>query len=64
MSGGHLTASGHNWVEGQGSGARIDLPKEGDDEVEYDALGNPIAKAKKEKKKSELSWKHSFFGLY
>ncbi|TXT13426.1 hypothetical protein VHUM_00793 [Vanrija humicola] len=52
MSGGHLTASGHNWVEGQGNGARIDQPKEGDDEVEYDALGNPIAKAKKEKKKS------------
>lgn len=53
MDSGHLIASGHNWVEGQGSGARIDKKEGGDDdEVEYDALGNPIAKAKKEKKKS------------
>ena len=40
------------WVEGQGTGARIDKKGEDDDEVEYDALGNPIAKVKKEKKKS------------
>lgn len=39
-------------VEGQGTGARIDKKAEDDDEVEYDALGNPIAKVKKEKKKS------------
>jgi elongation factor 3 len=42
----------HNWVEGQGQGARIDKQAGDDDEVEYDALGNPIAKVKKEKKKS------------
>ncbi|OCF62315.1 elongation factor 3 [Kwoniella mangroviensis CBS 10435] len=52
MRDGHLEASGHNWVEGQGSGERIDKKKDDDDEVEYDALGNPIAKAKKEKKVS------------
>lgn len=53
MNNGNLVASGHNWVEGQGSGARIDKAADGgDDEVEYDAMGNPIAKVKKEKKKS------------
>jgi len=52
MSDGQLLASGHNWVEGQGQGARIDKQAGDDDEVEYDALGNPIAKVKKEKKKS------------
>lgn len=51
MRDGRLEASGHNWVEGQGSGERIDKQDE-NDEVEYDALGNPIAKVKKEKKKS------------
>lgn len=52
MREGHLEASGHNWVEGQGSGERIDKKAGDDDEVEYDALGNPIVKAKKEKKLS------------
>nr|ODN91501.1 elongation factor 3 [Cryptococcus depauperatus CBS 7855] len=52
MREGHLEASGHNWVEGQGSGERIDKKKDDDDEVQFDALGNPIAKAKKEKKLS------------
>jgi elongation factor 3 len=52
MRDGHLEASGHNWVEGQGSGARIDKKEGDEEEVEYDALGNPIVKAKKEKKKS------------
>ena len=52
MRDGHLEASGHNWVEGQGSGERIDKKKDEDEEVQYDALGNPIAKVKKEKKKS------------
>jgi len=52
MSDGRLIASGHNWVEGQGSGEKIG-PKDGaDEEVQYDALGNPIAAVKKEKKKS------------
>jgi len=48
MRDGRLEASGHNWVEGQGSGPRIDK-KEGEDEDKYDAMGNKIDvnKAKK-----------------
>jgi len=49
MRDGHLEASGHNWVEGQGSGARIDK-KEGADDDQYDAMGNKIDKAKGKKK--------------
>jgi elongation factor 3 len=45
MRDGHLEASGHNWVEGQGSGARIDK-KEGEEEDEYDAMGNKIGMSK------------------
>jgi elongation factor 3 len=52
MNNGKLVASGHNWVEGQGSGARIDKKEGEDEEIEYDALGNPIVKAKKQKKLS------------
>jgi len=53
MSDGRLHASGHNWVEGQGNGARIDkVDENGEEEVQYDALGNPIAKAAKVKKQS------------
>lgn len=38
MRDGYLEASGHNWVEGQGTGARID--KVDDEEVElFDAMG-------------------------
>ena len=48
MRDGHLEASGHNWVEGQGSGPRID--KKGDEEEDqYDAMGNKID-VKKNKK--------------
>ena len=48
MRDGKLEPSGHNWVEGQGSGPRID--KKGDeDEDQYDAMGNKID-AKKNKK--------------
>lgn len=44
--------SGQDWVEGQGNGEKIG-PKGGEEEeVKYDALGNPIAAVKKEKKKS------------
>ncbi|BEI82944.1 hypothetical protein CcaverHIS002_0308120 [Cutaneotrichosporon cavernicola] len=50
MNNGYLVASGHNWVEGQGSGARIDKKEGDEEEIEYDALGNPIVKAKKAKK--------------
>lgn len=52
MRDGYLEASGHNWVEGQGSGERIDKKAGEEEEVTYDALGNPIAAGKKEKKKS------------
>lgn len=31
MRDGNLVASGHNWVEGQGSGERIDKKVRGDD---------------------------------
>jgi len=49
MKDGHLVASGHNWVEGQGTGARID--KKADEEEEtFDAMGNKIVNAKKAKK--------------
>ncbi|KLO15446.1 hypothetical protein SCHPADRAFT_902343 [Schizopora paradoxa] len=41
MRDGHLEASGHNWVEGQGSGPRIDK-KDGEEEDQYDAMGNKI----------------------
>lgn len=49
MRDGHLEASGHNWVEGQGSGPRIDQPA-GEDEDQYDAMGNKIEKSKLKKK--------------
>ncbi|CAE6441985.1 unnamed protein product [Rhizoctonia solani] len=49
MRDGRLEASGHNWVEGQGSGPRIDK-KGDDDEDQYDAMGNKIDKAKTKKK--------------
>lgn len=41
MAHGYLVASGHNWVEGQGTGPRID--QEDGEEVEmFDAMGNKI----------------------
>lgn len=48
MRDGRLEASGHNWVEGQGAGPRIDK-KDGDEDVQYDAMGNKI-ETKKQKK--------------
>lgn len=48
MRDGRLEASGHNWVEGQGSGPRIDK-KEGEEEDQYDAMGNKIEVNKKKK---------------
>ncbi|KAK4188471.1 putative fungal-specific cytosolic translation elongation factor 3 [Podospora australis] len=46
---GKMTPSGHNWVQGQGSGPRL---KEGDDEEEekFDAMGNKIVSTKKKAK--------------
>ncbi|KAK4048767.1 translational elongation factor EF-1 alpha [Microbotryomycetes sp. JL201] len=49
MNGGYLEASGHNWVEGQGSGPRIDKAEEEEKEY-FDAMGNKIAAPKKAKK--------------
>ncbi|KAJ7272895.1 P-loop containing nucleoside triphosphate hydrolase protein [Mycena rebaudengoi] len=48
MRDGRLEASGHNWVEGQGSGPRIDK-NDGEEDVQYDAMGNKID-VKKQKK--------------
>ena len=48
MRDGRLEASGHNWVEGQGAGPRIDK-QDGEEEVQYDAMGNKID-LKKQKK--------------
>ncbi|TFY58615.1 hypothetical protein EVG20_g8077 [Dentipellis fragilis] len=48
MRDGRLEASGHNWVEGQGSGPRIDK-NEGAEEDTYDAMGNKVD-VKKQKK--------------
>ncbi|PPQ67559.1 hypothetical protein CVT24_002839 [Panaeolus cyanescens] len=48
MRDGRLEASGHNWVEGQGSGPRIDKAA-GEEDDQYDAMGNKID-TKKQKK--------------
>ena len=48
MRDGHLEASGHNWVEGQGSGPRIDK-KAGEEEDQYDAMGNKVDTKKTKK---------------
>lgn len=47
---GKMTPSGHNWVQGQGSGPRLG-PKEGEEEEEkFDAMGNKLESTKKAKK--------------
>ncbi|KAG9318232.1 P-loop containing nucleoside triphosphate hydrolase protein [Chiua virens] len=48
MRDGRLEASGHNWVEGQGSGPRIDK-KDGEEEDQFDAMGNKIDTKKTKK---------------
>jgi elongation factor 3 len=48
MRDGTLEASGHNWVEGQGAGPRIDKAAGEEDDV-YDAMGNKVD-TKKQKK--------------
>ncbi|KAJ5874591.1 uncharacterized protein N7529_003021 [Penicillium soppii] len=45
---GMMTPSGHNWVQGQGSGPRLDA-KNDDDEDKFDAMGNKIVTEKKVK---------------
>jgi elongation factor 3 len=48
MRDGRLEASGHNWVEGQGAGPRIDKA-DGEEEAQYDAMGNKIDTKKNKK---------------
>ncbi|KAL5512033.1 TEF3 [Sanghuangporus vaninii] len=48
MREGTLEPSGHNWVEGQGSGPRLDKGK-GEEEEVYDAMGNKVDVSKKKK---------------
>lgn len=48
MRDGRLEASGHNWVEGQGSGPRIDKAG-GEEEDQFDAMGNKIDSKKTKK---------------
>lgn len=51
---GLMTPSGHNWVQGQGSGPRLD--QKGDDEEDkFDAMGNKIVVEKKKKLTGESS---------
>jgi elongation factor 3 len=42
-----MTPSGHSWIQGQGSGPRLD--KKEDDETAVDAMGNKIEMKKKKK---------------
>ncbi|KAF2752885.1 ARM repeat-containing protein [Pseudovirgaria hyperparasitica] len=46
---GKMTPSGHNWVQGQGAGPRLDA-KGDDEEVKFDAMGNKIESGPKKKK--------------
>lgn len=43
---GMMTPSGHNWVQGQGSGPRLEEKAEGD---KFDAMGNKLDSKKKTK---------------
>jgi elongation factor 3 len=49
MRDGQLEASGHNWVEGQGSGHRIDKKGEAEEAEQYDAMGNKVDTTKLKK---------------
>jgi elongation factor 3 len=62
MRDGRLEASGHNWVEGQGAGPRIDKAA-GEEEDQYDAMGNKID-SKKAKKISASDARKVSSGLY
>ncbi|KLO99057.1 putative translation elongation factor eEF-3 [Fusarium fujikuroi] len=48
---GKMTPSGHNWVQGQGSGPRLKAD-DGDEEEKFDAMGNKIVTTKKKVKLS------------
>jgi len=47
---GTMTPSGHNWVQGQGAGPRLE--KKENEEDQFDAMGNKIAAVKKKVKLS------------
>lgn len=51
---GKMTPSGHNWVQGQGSGPRL-ADKSKEDEEVVDAMGNKV-RTKKKKKKIDTSF--------
>jgi elongation factor 3 len=46
---GKMTPSGHNWIQGQGTGTRLQN-KDDDEEEKFDAMGNKIEGNKKAKK--------------
>jgi elongation factor 3 len=46
---GKMTPSGHNWVQGQGSGPRLKAGDDGEEE-KFDAMGNKIESTKKKAK--------------
>lgn len=46
---GKMTPSGHNWVQGQGSGPRLKQDDDGEED-KFDAMGNKIVTTKKAKK--------------
>lgn len=46
---GKMTPSGHNWVQGQGSGPRLKAEDDGEED-KFDAMGNKIVSTKKAKK--------------
>ncbi|RSL63095.1 Elongation factor 3 [Fusarium duplospermum] len=48
---GKMTPSGHNWVQGQGTGPRLKAD-DGDEEDKFDAMGNKIVSTKKKAKLS------------
>ncbi|KAJ5238768.1 Elongation factor 3 [Penicillium chermesinum] len=48
VNNGLMSPSGHNWVQGQGSGPRLDA-KADDEEDKFDAMGNKIVVEKKKK---------------
>jgi len=48
---GKMTPSGHNWVQGQGSGPRL-KEDDGEEEEKFDAMGNKIVSTKKKAKLS------------
>ncbi|CDK24629.1 unnamed protein product [Kuraishia capsulata CBS 1993] len=50
VTNGTMTPSGHNWVQGQGAGPRLE--KKDDEGDKFDAMGNKIASVKKKAKLS------------